>query len=55
MAKGNRGGKRAGKITSIPDRLSELLPKIDVNSDWAFQPDDDTDLNDLKQNPIPYV
>ena len=55
MAKGNRGGKRAGKSTSIPDRLSELLPKIDVNSDWAFQPDDDTDLNDLKRNPIPYV
>lgn len=53
MAKGNRGGKRGSNSNST--RLSNLLSKIDVNDEWAFQPDDDTDLNDLKQNPIPYV
>lgn len=31
------------------------LPKIKYNEDWAYQPDDDTDIDDLRENPIPYV
>ena len=53
MAKGNRGGKRGGNSNST--QLSKLLQKIDVNDKWAYQPDDYTDLNDLRENPIPYV
>lgn len=53
MAKGGRGGKRGGNSNST--QLSKLLQKIDVNDKWAYQPDDYTDLNDLRKNPIPYV
>ena len=53
MAKGNRGGKRGGNSNST--QLSKLLQKIDVNDKWAYQPDDHTDLNDFRKNPIPYV
>lgn len=31
------------------------LQRIAVNPDWAYQPDEDTDLNDIVKNPIPFV
>lgn len=55
MAKGGRGGKRASGGNSNNTQLSNLLSKINVNDKWAYQPDDYTDLNDLRKNPIPYV
>ena len=47
----NSGGKGA----SVSKGLSSRLPKIQVDDRWAYQPDDTTDLNDLRKNPIPYV
>ena len=54
---GGRGSSsgRAGGSNSNSTQLSKLLQKIDVNDKWAYQPDDHTDLNDLRKNPIPYV
>ena len=54
---GGRGASsgRAGGSNSNSTQLSKLLQKIDVNDKWAYQPDDYTDLNDLRKNPIPYV
>lgn len=31
------------------------LEKIKVDPRWAYQPDEQTDLNDLVKNPVPYV
>ena len=53
MAKGCRVGRHGGNSNST--QLSKLLQKIAVNDKWAYQPDDYTDLNDLRKNPIPYV
>ena len=54
---GGRGSSsgRARGSNSNSTQLSKLLQKIDVNDKWAYQPDDHTDLNDLRKNPIPYV
>lgn len=54
---GGRGSSsgRAGGSNSNSTQLSKLLQKIDVNDKWAYQPDDYTDLNDLRKNPIPYI
>ena len=54
---GGRGASsgRAGGSNSNSTQLSKLLQKIDVNDKWAYQPDDYTDLNDLRKNPIPYI
>ena len=54
---GGRGSSsgRARGSSSNSTQLSKLLQKIDVNDKWAYQPDDHTDLNDLRKNPIPYV
>jgi hypothetical protein len=46
----NSGGKGASNGT-----LSSKLSKIKVDDRWAYQPDDMTDPNDLRKNPIPYV
>ena len=54
---GGRGSSsgRAGGSNSNSTQLSKSLQKIDVNDKWAYQPDDYTDLNDLRKNPIPYI
>lgn len=34
---------------------SNALQPIAINPDWAYQPDENTDLNDVVKNPIPFV
>lgn len=34
---------------------SNALQPITINPDWAYQPDENTDLNDVVKNPIPFV
>lgn len=46
---GGRGARSSIKT------LSSGLPNIQVDDRWAYQPDDMTNLNDLRKNPIPYV
>lgn len=47
MAKGSSGiGRGGGKY--------DLQP-IQINADWAYQPDENTNLNDVVKNPIPFV
>lgn len=48
MAKPKRGGQRAQKKTP-------KLEHIAVNPKWAYQPDEQTNINDLVKNPIPFV
>lgn len=31
------------------------LRPISINPNWAYQPDENTDLNDVVKNPIPFV
>ena len=31
------------------------LPHIVINPNWAYQPDENTDLSDVVKNPIPFV
>lgn len=44
-----RGSSKAG------GGIGAKLQPIAVNPDWAYQPDDATDLNDIVKNPIPFV
>lgn len=34
---------------------SSVLQPIKINPNWAYQPDENTDLNDVVKNPIPFV
>lgn len=34
---------------------SNALQPIAINPNWAYQPDENTDLNDVVKNPIPFV
>lgn len=52
---GKEASKKNAKNSPASGKLSAVLPNINNNPDWAYQPDDKTDLTDLKQNPIPYV
>lgn len=47
MGTGSSGLK--GKNNSLK------LQRIKINPNWAYQPDENTDLNDIVKNPIPFV
>lgn len=34
---------------------SYSLTPISPNPEWVYQPDDETDISDMRKNPIPYV
>lgn len=34
---------------------SHSLTPISPNPDWLYQPDDETDISDMRKNPIPFV
>jgi hypothetical protein len=36
-------------------KLTHSIQHIKVNPNWAYQPDENTDLNDMVRNPIPFV
>ena len=44
---GGRGASSGG--------IASRLKPIQANPNWAYQPDDQTDLRDMKKNPIPFV
>lgn len=58
MAKGGRGNRNisivGGGRTSAPAK-NETLQRIEVNPNWAYQPDANTDPYDIVKNPIPFV
>ena len=41
-------------VSGISSNSNALQP-IAINPDWAYQPDENTDLNDVVKNPIPFV
>ena len=43
-------GQSSGRASS-----GGKLEPIDVNPNWAYQPDEQTDLKDMVKNPIPFV
>lgn len=47
--------RESGKFKGEREENTSGLPKIKYNENWAYQPDDETDLEDLRENPIPYV
>lgn len=63
MPKERRGGKvvyvrKNGTVKKTGNVYTEgnvTLEHIDVNPNWAYQPDDQTDLKDMVKNPIPFV
>ena len=48
-------GSESGVVPAIDTARSAELEAIAVNPDWLYQPDEMTDLNDLRKNPIPFV
>lgn len=41
----------SGKIGTASHSLAPISP----NPDWLFQPDNETDISDMRKNPIPFV
>lgn len=48
------GGRGQGSGKSNGNSVNSL-EHIQVNPNWAYQPDESTNINDIVKNPIPYV
>lgn len=52
---GRKGGSGMGGGGNPNSVGNGQLPLVQVDENWAFQPDDQVDPSDMRKNPIPFV